>query len=148
MRRRRPADECAVCGRGLSEVGGVRLIRTLSAGLVRRHVDGPIGPLPGPAQVFPLEGDQRQNMILVWGLPWSPAARERAVGQTQAGRRAWFCQRCSGDLCHVCGPPLRRVPGAEVLADDGDVPHEPLLPVPVRCAAGHRADRGCGVSRE
>lgn len=60
-RRRQPASECALCGRPLAEVGGVRLIRTLSAGLVMRHVDAPIGRLPGPAQVFPLAGDHRQT---------------------------------------------------------------------------------------
>ena len=146
-RRRPPASGCAVCGRAVAEVGGVRLIRTVSAGLVRRHIDGPIGRLPGPAELVPLDGDLRETMLMVWGLPWSLAARERAIAQTQAGKRAWFCQRCSGHACEECGSPLRRVPGADVLADDGDVLHDPLLPVPVTCTAGHRADRGLGPSR-
>ena len=146
-RRRPPARECAVCGRFLAEVGGVRLIRTISAGLVIRHVDAPIGRLPGPAQVFPLAGDQRQNMLVVWGLPLTPAACERAIAQAEAGARGWFCQGCSRQhVCDVCGSPLRRVPGADVLADDGEVLHDPLLPVPVRCSAGHRADRDPGAT--
>lgn len=133
-RRRAPASECAVCGRVLAEVGSVRLIRTLSAGLVLRHVDAPIGRLPGPAEVFPLAGDHRQNLLVAWGLPFTPAARERAIAQAEAGTRAWFGQRCSRQhVCDVCGSPLRRVPEADVLADDGDLLHEPLLPVPVRC---------------
>lgn len=145
-RRRSPASKCALCGRVLDEVGGVRLIRTLSAGLVRRHIDGPIGPLPGPAQVLPLGGDHRQTMLVVWGLPWPPTACERAIAQAQLGWQPWFCQRCARHVCETCGAPLRRVPGADVLADDGDVLHHPLLPVPVTCTAGHRADRGLGAS--
>ena len=35
----------------------------------------------------------------------------------------------------------------DVLADDGEVLHDPLLPVPVRCSAGHRADRDLGATR-
>ena len=132
-RRRPPASECAVCGRSLAEIGGARLLRTLQSGLVRRHVDAPIGRLPGPAQVFPLDGDHRDLNLMVWGLPWTPAARERATAQVHAGTLPWFCQRCAKRLCETCGTPLRRVPGADVLADDGDVLHDPLLPVPVRC---------------
>lgn len=134
MRRRRPpAGECAICGRVLGEIGGVRLIRTISAGLVMRHVDAPIGHLPGPAQVFPLAGDHRQDLLVVWGLPLAPAARERAIAQAQAGTRPWLCQRCGRQCCHACGSPLRRVPGADVLTDGGELLHDPLLPVPVRC---------------
>lgn len=147
-RRRPPASDCALCGRALAEVGGARLVRTLSAGLVRRHMDGPIGRLPGPAEVVPLDGDHRQTILVVWGLPWTVPARERAIAQTQAGKQAWFCQQCSGHTCEECGTPLRRVPGADVLTDDGDLQHNPLLPVPVRCAAGHRADRRVGASHE
>lgn len=124
----------------------MRLIRTPSAGLVLRHIDGPIGRLPGPAELVPLDGDHRHTFLLVWGLRWTVPARERATAQTQAGERAWFCQRCSGYTCEECGSPLRRMPGADVLAADGEVLHDPLLPVPVRCAAGHSVDQGTGTS--
>jgi len=111
----------------------MRLIRTISSGLVRRHVDTPIGRLSGPAQWFPLDGDHRQTMLVVWGLPWSPAARERAIAQIHAGTQPWFCQACSGRVCKACGSPLRRVPGADLLADDGETWHSPLLPGPDSC---------------
>lgn len=132
-RRRPPASECAICGKSLAEVGGVRLVRTLQSGLVRRHVDAPIGRLPGPAQVFPLDGDHRQTLLVVWGLPWTAAARERAIAQIHAGTQPWFCQSCSGHLCEACGSTLRRVPGADQLAEDGEMWHCPILPGPVSC---------------
>lgn len=139
-RPRPPASTCAVCGRSLATIGGARLLRTLQFGLVRRHVDTPIGRLPGPAQIIPLDGQHAQTLLLAWGLPSMTAALQRASAQVHQGETPWFCQRCGRHLCETCGSPLRRVPGADVLADDGDVLHDPLLPVPVTCTAGHRAD--------
>ncbi len=147
-RRRPPASTCAVCGRSLAEVGGARLVRTLQSGLVKRHVDAPIGRLPRPAQIIPLDGQHAQTLLVAWDLPSLPAALQRASAQVHQGKTPWFCQRCSGHTCEECGSPLRRVPGADVLADDGDLLHDPLLPVPVVCVAGHRADRGLGASHE
>lgn len=132
-RRRLPARTCAVCGKSLAEVGGARLVRTLESGLVRRHVDAPIGRLPGPAQIIPLDGQHAQTLLVAWGLPSMPSALQGASAQVHEGTTPWFCQRCAKHLCKACGSPLRRVPAADQLSDDGDIWHCPILAVPVSC---------------
>lgn len=51
------------------------------------------------------------------------------------GDRRWLCQECVGYICKRCGAPLDRVPGREVIHDDGTVGHHPILPAPLICTS-------------
>jgi hypothetical protein len=107
------ADRCFVCNKTLAEVGGQRIVFTH---VIAVRING--------------------NDIEVVGVDCSLEALARAGEQFRAGQRPWLCQRCSNvALCHECGEPFPRCPGADVLYDDGSIWHVPFVAgMGLRCA--------------
>jgi hypothetical protein len=100
-----PADRCIGCDKTLAQVGGQRIV--FAHGVSVSISD---------------------DKVEVNGLPCPLTARARARRQPRAGQRPWLCQRCSNvGLCLHCGNLFPRVPGADVLHDDGTVGHWPLV---------------------
>jgi len=49
------------------------------------------------------------------------------------GYLRWFCQKCSGVVCHACGS-IRIPLGSDILHDDGTISHAALLPIGNYCS--------------
>jgi len=118
MTRRLPGERCIGCRRKLAEIGGQRIV---VAGAVRISVND----------------DDPHPTAKVTGLWWPWLARARAKRILRSGCHPWLCQRCANaGLCFRCGTPYDRAPGADILSDDGEVLHVPLL-----AGMGRRCER-------
>jgi len=125
MARRKPAPCCVVCNRTLEETGGKRLVSTPSHTISIGSADTPIGAYKHPSRTLRLEDNYRDVVVAIHGERiCTDEIVERVRVACQAGQRPWFCQGCAQrNICKVCGAPLRRVPGADHMEDDGNVVH-------------------------
>ncbi len=129
MKNRRPADDCAVCGVTIEEVGGRRLITTLARALMVKGVPIQYGGRWDEIHAVRLVGQFHQFYLVLVGIPWQEDIVIRAREQAQAGNTPWFCMRCGGQVCERCGSLTREVPGSTFLADDGKTTYYALLSI-------------------
>ena len=131
-----PADECAICGKRLEEVGGSRIVAQRTSGVVFSETYRGGGNPKRPHRSFRLY-DGKEGFVVVWGDGWTDDAIGRAREAFRRGRHPWFCQVCGNSpmpwLCSVCGSPHALPQGADVLHDDGTIGHCPILGVQPRC---------------
>jgi transcriptional regulator with XRE-family HTH domain len=129
MKNRLPADDCAMCGLAIEEVGGRRLLTTISRVLMVKGIPINYGGRWDEIHAVRLGGSFHQFFLVLVGIPWQEAIVNRARAQAQAGQIPWFCMRCAGQVCKRCGSLTREVPGSTFLDDDGQTTYYALLPI-------------------
>lgn len=72
--------------------------------------------------------------MIVWGDKWTDDAIARARADVEAGQQPWMCQRCGNRVCRECGGLLAYMQGADVLKDDGSMPHHMVVPTSRICS--------------
>lgn len=119
-----PASGCLLCGTSIEDAGGRRLYASQSRGVC-------LAPQPPRAETAsrrvrsePFAADPALR-INVWGEPdrFDDALFERARALFEQGMAPWFCQGCGDRVCDVCGAPLLRPHGYDVIEDDGSTLH-------------------------
>jgi hypothetical protein len=101
-----PADKCCVCENAADTFYGARIIAR-----------GDLWLIP-TAGVFQPRGSRLIG-----------EATARAMSAFGAGLQPWVCQRCAGGpFCAVCGHCQVLASGAEVVYEDGEIRHHPILP--------------------
>ncbi len=126
---RPPADVCAVCGRTNEEVGGRRLLTTISRAILVRENPPESGGRWTEIRAVRLEGTYHQSFVEVAGFSGLEEILAQARAYAQTGQTPWFCQRCAGQVCQRCGSLTREVPGSTFLADDGHTTYYAMLPI-------------------
>ena len=124
-----PADGCAVCGQSLDDVGGRRLLTTISRALLIKGLPAGWAGQWLELRAVRLAGDYRPLYVIMAGFQATDEVIDRARAQAQAGHTPWFCMRCAGQVCERCGALSREVPGSTFLADDGRTTYYALLPI-------------------
>jgi tetratricopeptide (TPR) repeat protein len=122
---RRPAKECAICGKTLKQTGGRRLL-----------IPGPwteeeIKACRGEEEIFRdiLKGERAAEIAVKGhGLTEESLKQMEVTIQTAKakGLTPWVCQRCKGRTCKECGEPLVTPPFSGILNDDGIVSYVPM----------------------
>ena len=141
--KRLPANECGMCGKTLDEIGGRRLLGTITRALLIKGVQFDWGGSWSVTRAVRLDEPFRQLFVLMAGSIATDATLARAREQAQAGQTPWFCMRCAGQVCERCGALSREVPGSTFLADDGRTTYYALLPI----GEPGCSDPGCGGHR-
>jgi len=133
--KRIPADNCVLCDKPFSEVGGRRLVAQQLRGvsLSNRFLEG--GNKDYSMHSVKLF-DHHEIYLLVWGekIKWTAEAIERAKVAYLTGMRPWFCQCCGHRQCRVCNLPINYPMGSDVLNDVGCSSHIPVLPFDPGCS--------------
>ena len=127
--KRLPAKECGVCGKSLEEIGGRRLLGTITRALLIKGVQFDWGGSWSVTRAVRLDEPYRQLFVLMAGSIATDATLTRSRAQAQSGQTPWFCQRCAGQVCERCGALTREVPGSTFLSDDGRTTYYALMPI-------------------
>jgi len=121
---RLPGERCIGCRRRIAEIGGQRIV--FAANVEISLIDGPTPSVKVRGLWNCLVG-----ILCAW------VVRGRAKGIVQSGRRPSACQRCTGTgLCRRCRRPYHLAPGADILTNDGEILHVPLV-----AGMGRRCER-------
>ena len=130
---RTPAESCIVCNKQLKEVGGKRIIAQISRGIVisDKYQEGNGGKYP--RQYYKLT-ENPDKYLTIWGKELQKdGIIERAEREYAEGKQSWFCQVCGNRTCEECGAPIQFLVGSDILDDDGNSSHIPILPVSQGC---------------
>ena len=127
--KRLPADGCAVCRQSLDDVGGRRLLTTISRALLIKGLPAGWAGQWRELRAVRLAGDYRPLYVIMAGFQATDEVIDRAREQAQSGQTPWFCMRCAGQVCERCGALTKEVPGSTFLADDGRTTYYALMPI-------------------
>lgn len=104
-----PAQQCCCCDKTLEEAGGG--YRVISSHFTGLHIEAGI-------------------LVKLWGSCWTEQARYLAEESLKSGKHPWVCQMCADvGVCRLCRCLLDYVGGIDVLGNEGEYFHAPLLPV-------------------
>ncbi len=127
--RRLPADGCAVCGQSLDDVGGRRLLTTISRALLIKGLPAGWNGRWRELRAVRLDDPYSQLFVILAGFKATDEVMDRIRVQAQSGQTPWFCQRCAGQVCERCGSLEKEHPGSLFVADDGKTTYYGLLPI-------------------
>ncbi len=128
-----PASRCACCEKSLKEIGGKRL----TAQTIRGYtiLDEPrIGGKNDPEYENIKINHNTPLYLCIWGEIWHPEAIKRAIDSINDGKIPWFCQVCGKRVCSICGYPINRPMGSDVLMEDGSDLHCGIMPFDPGCS--------------
>lgn len=137
--KRLPSSTCSLCNKTLQEVGGCRVVYSPMVGVIISQGEQKISQFAHTivnlvnVNIIKLQQDCCQSYLVVWGK-WTREAIEKACAEIYAHNRPWVCQLCAGYKCSKCKEKSSAMPpGADVLGDNGEILHSPILPVPMLC---------------
>lgn len=121
-----PATRCVCCERSLEEFGGKRITAQKFRGYAL--LDEPRVRGKNDPEYKNIKIDGSPIYLCIWGEIWHPEAIQKAIDTIKDGQKPWFCQACGKRLCSVCGYPVNRPMGSDILMDDGSNPHCGIMP--------------------
>jgi hypothetical protein len=129
-----PSETCIFCDKTLDQIGGKRIIaqKFRGVGLMSQYQGG--GNKDYPHQSVNLYAD-RDVYMTVWGKKdlWTASIIEKAKSQYLTGHHPWFCQICGKRTCSKCGAPNNMAFGSDIIYENGESTHVPILPVDAGC---------------
>ena len=128
-KEKNPAPYCVSCGKSIESVGGRCIAATHSLCVYKdpgkkfqgRHESRLYKPI--------IDGQEFRIIIHGSKLFWNDEKVERAIDLATSGYDIWFCQKCTGHICHDCGGPRNYPHGADILYGG----HCAALPIDAGC---------------
>jgi len=121
-KKRKPSSHCLLCKKTVDEIGGKRVVaqKTLGSFISTTYRGG--GDLDFPDLSIKIDD---AKYILLCGKKgmWTVELIDKVKEIYLNNERPWFCQKCAGKTCHICGEILNNPIGSDVIYDDGCVLH-------------------------
>ncbi len=130
-RKGHPSARCVCCERSLEDFGGERIVAQQPRGYVL--LDEPRVSWKNDPQYNNIKVDESPRYLCVWGEIWHLKAIQDAIDSINDGQQPWFCQACGKRLCSICGYPVNRPMGSDILMADGSALHCAIMPFNPGC---------------
>jgi len=125
-KKRKPSSHCLLCKKSVDEIGGKRVVaqKTLGTYISKTHRGGGDPDFPD----LSIKIDDA-NYIVLCGKKgiWTDELIDKVKEIYLNIECPWFCQKCAGKTCHICGEILNNPIGSDVIYDDGCVLHVAAL---------------------
>ena len=125
-KKRKPSSHCLLCKKTIDEIGGKRVVaqKTLGTFISTTHRGG--GDPDFPDLSIKLDD---ANYIVLRGIKgmWTDELIEKVKGNYLNSECPWFCQKCAGKTCYICGEIMNNPIGSDIIYDDGCVHHVAAL---------------------
>ena len=125
-KKRKPSSHCLLCKKTIDEIGGKRVVaqKTLGSFISTTYRGGGDPDFPD----LSIKIDDAKYILLcgkkgMWTVELIDKVKEIYLNN----ERPWFCQKCAGKTCHICGEILNNPIGSDVIYDDGCVLHVAAL---------------------
>ncbi|GAB4228666.1 MAG: hypothetical protein Kow00108_27270 [Calditrichia bacterium] len=129
-----PANRCLFCNKTIEEVGGNRIALNPFGGVYfsDKYLGG--GNPKFPEKSVKLWDKTEQYIVLRFKKEHlTDELLEKAKQLVLFGKRPWFCQRCVGPSCQICGSPVNIPQGCTILYDDGCCSYLGILGISSGC---------------
>ena len=127
---RYPAKTCLFCDKKIEDIGGFRIVADSSIGIFltdRKILNDNKKTYYCSIQLF---NDSGVYMIIRGDkAKWKIPVIEKAKILFLTGYHPWICQHCANRICSQCSSPVAIPVGADILKDDGQITHIPILPI-------------------
>ena len=121
-KKQKPSSHCLLCKKTIDEIGGKRVVaqKTLGSFISTTYRGGGDPDFPD----LSIKIDDAKYILLcgkkgMWTVELIDKVKEIYLNN----ERPWFCQKCAGKTCHICGEILNNPIGSDVIYDDGCVLH-------------------------
>lgn len=125
-KKRKPSSHCLLCKKTIEEIGGKRIIAQKTLGIYNSKIYRGGGDPDFPELSIKLDD---ANYIVLCGKKgmWTDELIEKVKEIYLNDECPWFCQKCAGKTCHICGEILNNPIGSDVIYDDGCISHVAIL---------------------
>ena len=125
-KNRKPSSRCLLCKMTIDEIGGKRIVAQKTLGTFSSKTYRGGGDPDFPDLSIKLDD---ANYIVLRGKKgmWTDELIERAKEIYLNNECPWFCQKCAGKTCHICGEIMNNPIGSNVIYDDGCILHVAAL---------------------
>ena len=131
-KKRNPSSHCLFCKKSVDEIGGKRVVaqKTLGTYISKTYRGGGDPDFPD----LSIKIDDA-NYIVLCGKKgiWTDELIDKVKEIYLNIECPWFCQKCAGKTCHICGEILNNPIGSDVIYDDGCVLHVAALGYNLGC---------------
>ncbi len=121
-KKRKPSSHCLLCKKSVDEIGGKRVVaqKTLGSFISTTYRGGGDPDFPD----LSIKIDDA-NYIVLCGKKgiWTDELIDQVKEIYLNYKCPWFCQKCAGKICLICGEILNNPIGSDVINDNGDVLH-------------------------
>ncbi len=121
-RKRKPSSHCLFCKKTVDEIDGKRIVaqKTLGSFISTTYRGGGDPDFPD----LSIKIDDAKYIVLygkkgMWTVELIDKVKEIYLNI----ECPWFCQKCAGKICLICGEILNNPIGSDVINDNGDVLH-------------------------
>ncbi len=125
-KNRKPSSHCLLCEKTIDEIGGKRVVaqKTLGTYISATYRGG--GDPDFPDLSIKID-DARYILFCGKKGMWTDELIEKVKEIYFNNEHPWFCQKCAGKTCHICGEILNNPIGSDVIYDDGCISHVAVL---------------------
>ena len=117
---------CLLCRKTISEIGGKRIATQKTLGTYLSNMFRGGGDPTFPEFSIKLN---ESTFIVLYGIKdiWTKNIITKVKEAYLNNEHPWFCQKCAGKVCQICGQILNHPVGSNVIYENGSMAYVPAL---------------------